>query len=134
MPKIAYPVTLVREPEKKPGLKPIIWLGNSLKNVRGFPAAVKDEIGFALYQAQLGHKHINAKPLKGFGPGVLEIVSDFHSDTYRAVYTARVENMIYVLHAFQKKSKRGIATPKPEIELVRQRLKRAIELHSRQGN
>ena len=101
-----------------------------MEAVRSFPQAVRDEIGFALYQAQTGNKHVNAKPLKGLGPGVLEIVSEHRGDTFRAVYTVRLATKVYVLHAFQKKSKRGIATPKPEIELVKHRLKRAVELHS----
>ena len=85
-------------------------------------------MGFALYQAQTGGKHVNAKPLQGFGAGVLEIVSDHRGDTFRAVYTVRLAGRVYVLHAFQKKSKTGIATPKAEMELVRRRLKRAMEL------
>jgi phage-related protein len=105
-----------------------------LETVRDFPSAVKDEIGFALYQAQTGNKHVNAKPVKGLGPGVLEIVSDYRGDTFRAVYMVRLAKKVYVLHAFQKKSKRGIATPKPEIELIRQRLKRALQLHMEQGD
>lgn len=95
-----------------------------METVRNFPPAVKDEIGFALYQAQTGNKHVNAKPLKGLGPGVLEIVSDHRGDTFRAVYTVRTATKVYVLHAFQKKSKRRIATPKSEVELIKQRLKR----------
>jgi phage-related protein len=134
MPKIAYPGPRMNGLEKRPEAKPIVWLGNSLENVRGFPEEVRNEIGFALYQAQLGHKHINAKPLKDWAPGVLEIISDFHNDTFRAVYTVRLAKRIYVLHAFQKKSKRGIATPKPDIELMKKRLKWAIELHSERGN
>jgi phage-related protein len=114
--------------------KPLVWMGNSLETVRSFPEAVKDEIGFALYQAQAGRKHLNAKPLKGLGPGVIEIISDYRSDTFRAVYTVRLGLKIYVLHAFQKKSKSGIATPKPDIELIKHRLKRAGELHKEQGN
>ena len=122
----------MREPEEKPASKPLVWIGNSLETVRSFPPAVKDEIGFALYQAQTGNKHVNAKPLKGVGPGVMEIVSDHRGDTFRAVYVVRMAKKVYVLHAFQKKSKSGIATPKPEIELIKQRLKRALQLHMEQ--
>ncbi len=104
-------------------------MGNSLEVVRTFPKAVRDEIGFALYEAQLGDKHVSAKPLRGLGSGILEVVSDHRGDTFRAVYTVRFKNRIYVLHAFQKKSKRGIATPSREIELVRQRLKQAVALN-----
>jgi phage-related protein len=120
--------------EGEPATKPLVWIGNSLEIIRNFPPAVKDEIGFGLYQAQVGSKHVNAKPLKGSGPGILEIVSDYRGDTFRAVYTARFGDRIYVLHAFQKKSKSGIATPKPDIELIKHRLKRASELHMKQGN
>lgn len=114
----------------KPAPKPLIWVGDSLAAVRNFPEAVKDEVGVALYQAQLGGKHVKAKPLRHICPGLLEVVSDHRSDTFRAVYTVRLASRVYVLHAFQKKSKSGIATPKAEIDLVRQRLKRAIELHT----
>jgi len=107
-------------------------MGDSLLVLREFPKAVREEIGFALYQAQTGGKHEWAKPLKGFGPGVLEVVSDYRSDAFRAVYTVKLAGKVYVLHAFQKKSKRGIATPKSELDLVKQRLKRAIELHGSQ--
>lgn len=92
------------------------------------PDPVQDNFGFALFQAQIGEKHDDAKPLKGFkGSGVLEIVDDFDGDTYRAVYTVRFAEVVYVLHVFQKKSKRGIATPKQDIELIEQRLKTAQE-------
>ncbi len=117
-------------PATKPGPKPLIWIGDSLQAVQRFPEDVKDELGFALFQAQTGNKHIKAKPLRGLGPGILEVVSDQRGDTFRAVYTVRLAGRVYVLHAFQKKSKTGIATPKSEIDLVRQRLKRAIELHA----
>lgn len=104
--------------------KHVFWLGNARDVLRGFPESVRESIGYALYVAQRGDKHPNAKPLKGFGgTGVLELVEDFDGDTYRAVYTVRYANAVYVLHAFKKKSKRGIATPKHEIELIRERLK-----------
>lgn len=113
-----------------PPVKPLVWIGSSLKDLREFPEEVKDEMGFALYEAQCGLKPTAAKPLKGFGgAGVLEVVSDYQSDTYRAVYTVRLEERVYVLHAFQKKSKKGIATPKAEIELIKRRLRQAEELH-----
>jgi phage-related protein len=104
-------------------------LGDSLQTLQRFPEEVKDEVGFALFQAQTGDKYIKAKPLKGFGAGILEVVSDHRGDTFHAVYTVRLAGRVYVHHAFQKKSKTGIATPKAEMDLVRQRLKRAIELH-----
>ena len=113
-----------------PPVKPLVWIGSSLKDLREFPEEVKDEMGFALYEAQCGLKPTAAKPLKGFGgAGVLEMVSDYQSDTYRAVYTVRLEERVYVLHAFQKKSKKGIATPKADIEVVKRRLRQAEELH-----
>lgn len=93
---------------------------------------MKDAIGYALYIAERGGKHGDAKPLRGFGgAGILEIVEDHAGDTYRAVYTVRLAGRIYVLHVFQKKSKTGAKTPKPEIELIRSRLKRAEEEHAR---
>lgn len=93
-----------------------------------FPKAVQQQVGFALYQAQMGGKHLEAKPLKNVGAGVPEVVSDHRGDTFRTVYTVKLEKAVYVLHAFQKKSKHGIATPKSVIDLVRQRLQRAIEI------
>ena len=84
-------------------------------------------MGFAIYQAQIGRKHRDAKPLTGLGSGVLEVVSHFVDDTYRTVYTVRFKAAVYVLHAFQKKAKKGIATPKQEIDLVKHRLRTAAE-------
>jgi phage-related protein len=107
-------------------LKSVEWVGNSLEDVKTFPEEVRQGVGYALYLAQCGEKHPSAKPLKGFkGSGVIEILEDFDGDTYRVVYTLRLVGVIYVLHAFQKKSKKGIATPKQDIELVEARLKRA---------
>ena len=109
-------------------MKPLNWVGSSLADLRDLPDAVQDEVGYALYVAQQGGKHSTAKPLKGFkGAGVLEIVESHDGEAYRAVYTVRLETAIYVLHVFQKKSKRGIAIPQADMELVRQRLKLAIE-------
>lgn len=117
------------EAAAKPVPKPLIWVGDSLEMVKSFPETVRGEIGVALFQAQLGGKHIKAKPLHHVGHSILEVVSDHRGDTFRAVYTVRFARRVYVLHAFQKKSKTGIATPKLEIELIKQRLKRAIEIH-----
>lgn len=115
-------------PAKPP--KPVEWIGSSLKDLRAFPEVVRETVGFALYLAQIGDKHVAAKPLKGFtGAGVLEVVEDFDGDTFRAVYTVRFASAVYVLHVFQKKSKTGIKTPKSEIDLVRRRLTVAEELH-----
>jgi phage-related protein len=104
-------------------MKKLTWLADSRSNVKAFPAAVQDEIGYALYIAQLGDMHSKAKPLHGLGSGIMEIATQDPSGTYRAVYTVSIGDSIYVIHAFQKKSKAGIATPKTEIEVVRQRLK-----------
>jgi phage-related protein len=109
-------------------VKPLIFVADSRRCLLAFPESVRHHLGFALYQAQMGGKHIDAKPLKGFGAGVLEIVSDHRGDTYRAVYTVRLAKAVYVLHAFQKKSKRGIATPKAELDLIKARMQRAIEI------
>jgi phage-related protein len=101
-----------------------------LDDLKRFPAGVQRVIGFALRQAQGGDKHEDAKPLAGFsGAGVLEVVENHSGSTYRAVYTVRFSEAVYVLHAFQKKSKRGIATPQREMDMIRQRLAKAQEMH-----
>jgi len=113
-----------------PGLRPLTWIGSSLKDFRAFPAEVKSEVGYALFVAQAGGRHRKAKPLKGMGGAtVLEVVSDHRGDTYRAVYTVRFAGAVYVLHAFQKKSTSGIATPKPDLDMIGQRLREAELLH-----
>jgi phage-related protein len=110
-------------------MKPFFWIGSSRKDIQAFPEEVKDEIGHALQEAQFGLKPLSAKPLRGYGGAtVLEVVADFRTDTYRAVYTVRFEGVVYVLHVFQKKSKRGIATPRADLEIINQRL-RAAEAH-----
>jgi phage-related protein len=110
-------------------LKPLIWIGSSRKDLREFPDPVQDQMGYALYVAQLGGKHRNAKALSGFGSaGVVEVVTDFRGDTFRAVYTLRYGGAVYVLHAFQKKSKTGRETPSREIELIRRRLRDAEKI------
>jgi phage-related protein len=111
-------------------LKPVEWIGASRDDLRSFPAEVREVMGEALYRAQQGGEHPAAKAFKGFGGrGVLEIVDYHRGGTYRTVYTVKFENAIYVLHAFQKKSKKGIATPRQEIELIKTRFKRAEEHH-----
>src|ERR1700676_1203125 len=103
----------------EPSLKPVIWVGTSRKDLRGFPEPVQDHVGYALYVAQRGSKHRGAKALSGFGgAGVVEIVKDYRGDTFRAVYTLRYAGMVYVLHAFQKKSKSGRETPRRDMELI----------------
>jgi phage-related protein len=100
----------------------LIWLGDSLKTLKLFPDEVKDSIGYALHTVQAGRMPYNAKPLKGFKKSVMEIISDYDKNTYRAVYTTKIGECLYVLHCFQKKSKTGIKTPKKEIDLIKQRL------------
>lgn len=108
--------------------KPLEWIGSSLKDVREFPEDVKYVVGHALREAQQGKKPAAAKPLKGYkGAGVLEIVDDYDSDTYRAVYTVKFKKAVYVLHCFQKKSKKGIETPKQDLVTIDNRLKVALE-------
>ena len=108
--------------------RPVRWVGGSKEDLSGFPEEVRRRVGGGLWEAQIGRKAPYAKPLKGFGDaGVLEIVDDFDGDTFRAVYTVRFAKAVYVLHAFQKKSKRRVATPKAELDLIGQRLKRARE-------
>ena len=109
------------------GEKPLLWVGSAKSDLLEFPEAVRDEIGVALSVAQFGGKHPKAKPWKGAGAGVLEIVEDYRGDTYRAVYTVKFENTAYVLHAFQKKSPKGIKTAQTDVELVSRRLKAASE-------
>lgn len=112
--------------------KPVRWVGSSKEDLRTFPDEVRSRVGGALWEAQLGRKAPYAKPLKGFGgASVLEVVDDFDGDTFRAVYTVRFAGAVYVLHAFQKKSKRSVATPKAEMDLIAQRLKRAREDYER---
>jgi phage-related protein len=109
--------------------KPLCWIGSAKKDLLAMPDEVQQVFGFALYHAQTGLLHPDAKPLKGFGSaGILEIVEDWRGDAYRAVYTVRFAEAVYVLHCFQKKSKQGAETPKPEINLIRARLKEAEAL------
>ena len=109
--------------------KPLRWVASAKKDLAAMPREVQRKAGFALYLAQIGEKHLSAKPLKGFGSaGVLEVVEDYQSDTYRAVYTVRLERAVYVLHCFKKKSTRGAQTPKPDMDLIRSRLKVAEQI------
>src|SRR5204863_3723062 len=102
-------------------VRPVRWIGSSRRDVRAFPKSVKRDIGQALYAAQRGEEYPSVKPLKGFGGrSVLEIVAPYRTDTYRAVYTVRFSEAIYVLHAFQKKSTRGIATRQHDVDLIGQ--------------
>jgi phage-related protein len=113
----------------------VVWIGSSRKDLRRFPREVRRDFGQALYTAQQGETDPSAKPLRGFGGGsVLEIVASHSGDTWRAVYTVHYAEAIYVLHAFQKKSKRGIATPQRELDLIRQRLAEAERYHRERQN
>jgi phage-related protein len=111
------------------GERPLFWIRSSLRDLEKFPAEVREHIGYALSAAQHGGKHPDAKPWKGDGAGILEVVEDHRGDTFRAVYTVRFAEAVYVLHVFQKKSTRGIATPQTDIQLISKRLKDAIADH-----
>ena len=122
----SMPASLSRE-------KPLHWVASAQRDYMSFPDAVQDEMGYALGLAQLGARHPNAKPWKGEGPGILEIVEDHRGDTYRAVYAVRFAEVVYVLHAFQKKSKQGIKTPQTDVKLIAERLKRAQTDYENRG-
>jgi len=112
-----------------PFLKPVVWVGSSRRDLWAFPDPVQDHMGYAIYVAQRGGKHRDAKVLSGFGgTGFLEVVKDFRGDTFRAVYTLRYAGTVYVLHTFQKKSKTGRETPRRDIELIEQRLREAEKI------
>lgn len=120
-------------PEPAKGIKPVVWVGSSRENLKEFPTDVQDVMGYALFLAQCGEKHRDTKPLRGFGgASVLEIVDDYDGDTYRAVYTVRFAEAVYVLHVFQKKSVRGVKTPEHDVELIRLRLRAAQQIHEKQ--
>ena len=107
-------------------LNPVMFVGSSRKDIQEFPEDVKDDVGYALYEAQNGRRPAAAKPLRGFGgAGVLEIIENCSGNTYRAVYTVSFADVIYVLHCFQKKSKSGVKTPRQDMELIKRRLKAA---------
>ena len=104
--------------------KPVRWVGSSKEDLKAFPEPVQKEVGFALWFAQIGDKHPHAKPLRGFGgAGVVEIIDDSDGDTYRAVYTIKFAEFVYVLHCLQKKSKRGAKTPSRDLDLMKSRLR-----------
>ena len=112
-------------------MKPLFWIASTRKDLIAMPGEVQDTFGYALYLAQTGGKHDQAKPLKGFGSdGVLEVIENSDGDAYRAIYAIKFENAVYVLHCFQKKSSHGIATPKSDIDLIQERLKTA-EAHAK---
>ena len=106
-------------------LKPAEWMGSALDDLRALPDEPRRVFGYAIQLAQLGLHHRAAKRMKGEFAGLIEVVDDFDSDTYRAIYTVKLAGVVYVLHVFQKKSTRGIATPKPDLALIRERWQRA---------
>ena len=113
-------------------LKPLYWIGSARDDLISFPGPARREAGYALYLAQLGMKAAKAKPLKGFGSaGVLEIMSEHDGNAYRAVYTVKFSKAVFVVHAFQKKSKKSIATPKAEMDVIKRRLKTAADEYRR---
>lgn len=115
-----------------PATKPLEWIGNTCRVVQGFAKPIRQVVGQALYAAQMGDTHIDTKPLKGFGgAAVVEIIADYDGDTFRAVYTVKFRGVVYALHAFQKKSKKGIKTPQKEIDLITQRFKDAEQHYKR---
>jgi phage-related protein len=114
----------------RPPLTPVEWIGSAREDLRDFPEAFQDAVGFALYVAQRGEQPLHAKRLKGELGGLIEIAEDFDGNAYRAVYTLKLRGAIYVLHVFQKKSTHGIATPRREIELIKARYARAREHHA----
>ena|SRR5437667_8381967 len=130
-----------KEEDEKPNDKPLFFLADSRKKLRNFPDEVKQVMGYALRRAQQGGRHRDAKVLKGFGGGgVLEIVDNYDGSTYRGVYTVKFADVVYLLDAFQKKSKKGTKTPKPDIDRIKARLKEAEKhyaewrLSQQQGN
>lgn len=113
--------------------RPLFWEGSSKKDFKEFPVPVQKDMGVALFVVQLGRTPDSSKPWKGLGSGVYELVEDHRGDTFRAIYTVRVGDAVHVLHAFQKKSKSGIATPKPDVELVEKRLKAVLARYGLSG-
>lgn len=111
----------------------IDWIGSSKDDLSKLPKEPKSKLTYGIFLAEVGKRHPDAKPWTGLGPGVEEIVCDSNSDTFRAVYTLRLDGWIYVLHCFQKKSKSGVKTPKRDVDLIRKRLKDAQALHAQKG-
>lgn len=117
----------IKLPHSNAEIKPLLWVGSSKKDLANMPEDVQDTFGYALFLAQTGAKHDQAKPWKGCGSaGVLEVVTSEAGSTYRSVYTLKIADVVYVLHCFQKKSTSGIATPKSHIDLIKDRLKAAL--------
>ena len=113
-------------------LRPVIWLGDTKKQLKKMPKAVQKDMGDALFLVQIGMTPPQAKPFKGVGSGVFEIKDNYDKETYRVVYAIQIGNSVYILHAFHKKSKRGIATPKQDVELIKRRYQQAVEMEKQQ--
>lgn len=110
--------------------RPLVWVSSAKRDLKKMPEDVQDQFGHELFLVQMGETPDSAKPLKGLGARVLELVEDYDGSTFRAVYTIRFEKAVYILHCFQKKSKSGIATPKQDVELIKSRLKDAEAHHA----
>lgn len=110
-------------------VRSVAWLGDSRKQVKSFPPEVRKSVGSALYDAQKGEKAPITKPFKGVGSGVFEIALRFDTDAYRTVQIGR---RVYVLHAFRKKSRRGVATPKSDVDLIKQRYRQAVKMEEKE--
>ena len=116
--------------DRNPTTKPVIWIASTKHDLKSLPEEIGDRFGYALWIAQTGNAHPHAKALKGFGDAsVIEIIEDWQGNTYRAVYTVRFGDAVYVLHVFQKKSRRGAETPKADIDLIKKRLRDAKAIH-----
>jgi phage-related protein len=113
--------------------RPLFWEGSAKRDFKRFPTAVQKDMGVALFVVQLGGMPPSAKPWKGLGPGIFELAEDYRGDTFRAVYAVQIADSVHVLHAFQKKSKSGAKTPKPDVNLIERRLRAVLERH-RNGN
>ena len=113
-------------------VRPVIWLGNSRKNLQEFPKKVRSDMGAALFAAQCGETATHVKPFKGVGSGIFEIAERYSKDAYRLIYAVQIGEKLYVLHVFQKKSKSGITTPNSDVDLIKKRYKEAQE-HATNG-
>jgi|SRR5208337_767439 len=116
-----------------PVLRPLVWMGNSRRNIQGFPEGAQKLMGDELQLIQFGGMPRDAKPFKGVGSGIIEIALRYEGDAYRSVVAVQLGERIYVLHAFQKKSKKGIATPKKDVEVIKQRYAEAKERAKHEG-
>lgn len=119
---------MATDDHETPVLRPLVWMGNAKRNLQAFPKGAQKLIGDELQLIQFGGMPRDARPFKGVGSGVFEIALRYEGDAYRTVFAVQLGERIYVRHAFQKKSKKGIATPKPDVDLIKQRYKEAKEM------